>query len=365
MECQPIRRLRVHVARLPGVPVLPVAAAAIRASGAPDAPACDARIYGALEGVFRDSMEFVGTAACADVIVCAHDASTHRDAARAVTERLRRTARPIFYHSESDDLRPTAPVSGKVFRSSTLASRRRPHEEIATGCVPDLTAERSPHLPQWAGWSDRPTVGFIGHVAGGLRSITYLRRGWQHFHGFTLRERVLRRLEESDAVLPAFTRRGTNLGPPMAGTDGDALRRAMRQEYVDSVFANSYALCIRGAGNWSYRFFEALSAGRIPVLIDTDCALPLEQSVRWERHICRIPAADLHEAPRMIAAFHDQLGPVGHAEMQRRNRELWETRLCPERFFPDALAELAAFTAKVQAQPQASGHLHLARDLAD
>jgi hypothetical protein len=67
----------------------------------------------------------------------------------------------------------------------------------------------------------------------------------------------------------------------------------------------------------------------------------------------------------MIAAFHDQLGPVGHAEMQRRNRELWETRLCPERFFPDALAELAAFTAKVQAQPQASGHLHLARDLAD
>jgi hypothetical protein len=208
--------------------------------------------------------------------------------------------------------------------------------------VPDLTSERTADMSDWAPRGLRPTLGFIGHVAKGFGSIRYLQRGWQNYYGFTLRERVLRAFERDDGIACAFTRRGRNLGPPMSGIDGDLVRQSMRREYVDSVFSNLYALCVRGAGNWSYRFFEALSAGRIPVLIDTDCALPLEQSVRWERHICRIPAADLHEAPRMIAAFHDQLGPVGHAEMQRRNRELWETRLCPERFFPDSLAGLAA-----------------------
>jgi hypothetical protein len=333
---------RVSIARIPGVPVLPVAAAAMHASGAPDAPPIDRRIYGALEASLRDSVEFVSSADNAEVILCAHDASAQRAAARVIADRFGREGPAVFLYSESDDVRPTAPVRGKVFRSSVLASLRRPHEEIATGCVPDLCAERPDGLPEWTPWLDRPTVGFVGHVARGLRSIAYLRRGWQHYHGFTLRERVLRAFESSDAVLSRFTRRGTNLGPPMAGTDGDHLLRTMRREYVASVFENSYALCIRGAGNWSYRFFEALSAGRIPVLIDTDCALPLERSIAWERHICRIPVGELERAPLLLAEFHHQLGPSGHAEIQRRNLALWQTTLCPARFFLDAITELGA-----------------------
>jgi len=123
----------------------------------------------------------------------------------------------------------------------------------------------------------------------------------------------------------------------MAGTSGSDLRAAMRQEYVDSVFENSYSLCIRGAGNWSYRFFEALSAGRIPVLLDTDCALPLEASVQWDRHVCRIPLKQIKESAAILNRFHRSLGPEGHARIQVANRRLWVDHICPAKFFVNAL----------------------------
>ena len=196
---------------------------------------------------------------------------------------------------------------------------------------------RSDALP----WRPVPAIGFIGHVAGGWRSLGYLKRGWQNYHGFTLRERVLRAFEGSALVQPQFVRRSANLGPPMAGVDGDEDRRRKRAEYVDSVFGCEYALCVRGAGNWSFRFFEALSAGRVPVVIDTDSVLPLEGEVDWSRHLCRIPVRMLADAPRIVAEFHARLGHEGFARMQAGNRRLWEERLEPGVFLARALRGLA------------------------
>jgi hypothetical protein len=151
---------------------------------------------------------------------------------------------------------------------------------------------------------------------------------------------VLRAFEGSTHIDPKFIRRGTNLGPPMANIDMDAERQIKRTEYVDSVFRCDYALCVRGAGNWSFRFFEALSAGRIPVLIDTDSVLPLSDTVNWEGHVCRVPIDRIIEAPRIVANFHQKLGPEGFKAMQLANRELWRASLAPSAFYLRALREL-------------------------
>ena len=98
---------------------------------------------------------------------------------------------------------------------------------------------------------------------------------------------------------------------------------------------------MRGAGNWSFRFFETLSAGRIPVLIDTDSALPLEDRVDWSLHVCRVPVGRLPEAAEIVAAHHRGLGPAGFREVQLRNRELWLGALEPGRFIADSLARTA------------------------
>ena len=60
-----------------------------------------------------------------------------------------------------------------------------------------------------------------------------------------------------------------------AGGDPDAQLQA-RTGYVENLVASDYVLCARGAGNFSYRLYETLSCGRIPVFVDTDCVLPHE-----------------------------------------------------------------------------------------
>ncbi len=319
------------------VPILPIAAAAFAAAGVDTGTPPDERIYGGLVRAFQQHFQIVNLLSEADVVLCAHDISEHPGAAWQVSEAARTNRKSAFFHSQSDDIRPTRAIHGLVYRSSVKGKSRKSHERIATGCVPDLTLERPAQMAEWMAWTERPTLGFMGHVTNGFRSLGYIQRGWQHFHGFRLSVRVLRAFENSELAVTSFTRRSTTLGPPLTGMTGDDLRRAMREAYVESVFSSSYSLCVRGAGNWSYRFFEALSAGRIPVLIDTDCALPLEETVPWDQHICRIPFKSLNDAPRILAEFHESLQPEGLAKVQVANRKLWIDQLAPDKFFIDAL----------------------------
>lgn len=53
-----------------------------------------------------------------------------------------------------------------------------------------------------------------------------------------------------------------------------------RQEFAEHMARTSYVLCPRGCENYSYRAYEALRFGRIPVIIDSDMVLP--SSIDWE-----------------------------------------------------------------------------------
>ena len=55
-------------------------------------------------------------------------------------------------------------------------------------------------------------------------------------------------------------------------------------EYWNNMLDSPFILCIRGNGNFSVRFYETLALGRIPILIDTDCVLPLSNEIDWNKH---------------------------------------------------------------------------------
>lgn len=336
------RPIKIHVLPCtPGVPLLPLVSALGIGGGLSSRSVADRRIFGPLADAADSELMIVEDASNADLLLHPHDALEYLTLAKAASRAASKLRRPTAFLSASDCITPSTLPWGILWRTSAYRSQLRAHERIGTGDVPDLTAEKSADHLEFLPWHSTPTVGFIGHVTSGLKSLAYLRKGWQNYHGFTLRERVLRAFESSTYTDPKFIRRGTNLGPPMANIDMDAERQIKRTEYVDSVFRCDYALCVRGAGNWSFRFFEALSAGRIPVLIDTDSVLPLSDTVNWEGHVCRIPAVKLPEAPQILAEFHQQLGPMGFSLMQTANRELWCSRLSPNAFYPRILRELA------------------------
>ena len=64
-------------------------------------------------------------------------------------------------------------------------------------------------------------------------------------------------------------------------------------EYKGHLKKNTYIVCARGSENYSFRIYETLNFGRIPVIIDTDVVLPKE--INWARLAIIVPYKSLSE----------------------------------------------------------------------
>ena len=62
-------------------------------------------------------------------------------------------------------------------------------------------------------------------------------------------------------------------------------------EYSRHLERNTYVVCPRGTENYSFRIYEALNFGRIPVIIDTDIVLP--QQIDWQQSAIVVPYGSL------------------------------------------------------------------------
>jgi len=198
-----------------------------------------------------------------------------------------------------------------------------------------------------------PSVSFCGREGGTLgltiweilpKSIT--RRMAANFfcgttHGFRavcafpLRVDAMRVLQRDSRVKTNFIGRGkVGLSPRAAGDS--------RRQFLDNLMGNAYALCVRGSNNQSWRFYEALSLGKIPILIDTNCILPLEDEIPWDRLIVRVPSSQLHELPDRLVAFHSRLSSLEFCQLQKELRSIFE-RLTPARFYPQMLRKVIPY----------------------
>ncbi|MBT8323868.1 MAG: glycosyltransferase family 47 protein, partial [Winogradskyella sp.] len=144
---------------------------------------------------------------------------------------------------------------------------------------------------------DIPSIGFVGHANASLYkwlseiksyfSIN-LRRGLKQiyadyqpfFPSSIIRYKYLSKFIKSNVIHTDFILRESY----RAGANTEEYKRKSTKEFYTNIEQNSYTLCIRGAGNFSVRFYETLAVGRIPVLIDTDCPLPLNDSIDWNVH---------------------------------------------------------------------------------
>ena len=106
----------------------------------------------------------------------------------------------------------------------------------------------------------------------------------------------------------------------------------IRREYVENLRLCDIALCVRGDANASQRFFETLSASRIPLFLDTDCVLPLEERIDYNRVLLRISWKEL---PRIAKRVRDWQGTLRRKmlKIEQEAREIYDTYLRLDRFF--------------------------------
>ena len=193
----------------------------------------------------------------------------------------------------------------------------------------------------------KPKIGFVGHAKGGITKyfkefFIYLRinikrllkleyADYQPFYPSSLkRAHLLKLLEQYDQVTTDFIFRDKY----RAGVLIEEEKADTTKEFYQNIFDNPYTFNMRGRGNFSVRFYETLAVGRIPVLLNTHCLLPLSNTINWNEHCLIIDEADYKSVGKKVLDFHTNLNEAEFINFQKNNRALWEKYLTRHTFFP-------------------------------
>lgn len=202
-------------------------------------------------------------------------------------------------------------------------------------------------------YSELPVIGFCG-LANPLRFQTFIdifkvglknmlsKLGLNYTNPQKLmsttyfRYKILDRLKNSNHLKSNFIIRDRY----RAGVTTDKASHKTTFEFYDNMKNSDYVVCMRGAGNFSNRFYETLAMGRIPVFVNTDCLLPLEDKIDWKKHVVWVEYEDRHDIEKKIIAFHQKLDETSLNNLFESNRNLWENHLQLLPYFKTLLNEI-------------------------
>lgn len=210
----------------------------------------------------------------------------------------------LCFYNDDNDKKFNITSETILYRASFYNSTKLPNELPLIAFSPDYynnTIITEPIL----------SVGYCGHI----------------MHG---RLPYLKSLYESN-IHTDFIIRG---GFWAAGVD----KRTARLDYFKNMTDNLFTFCYRGAGNFSYRFYETLMMGRIPILVNTDCVFP-EESILDDNVGLFINESDLKspdDLPSKITEYYET-HKGSFVDIQKRNRKLWETYYSPIGFLSNTI----------------------------
>lgn len=189
----------------------------------------------------------------------------------------------------------------------------------------------------------QPKIGFVGHANNSMLKL--IKERWSHFKycvdlsrkvlitdaqpfypSSRKRFRLLQQLQKDNRITTNFIFRKRY----HSGFKNTKDKINVTLSFFQNIQTNPYTFCVRGAGNFSVRFYETLAMGRIPFVIDTDFRLPLDQIIDWDAH-CVMASED--QAIAALLDFHHSISPEHFIQMQIDNRKLWLEFLEREAYF--------------------------------
>jgi hypothetical protein len=112
----------------------------------------------------------------------------------------------------------------------------------------------------------------------------------------------------------------------------------LHKEYLSVLNNTQFPLCPRGRGLNSIRFFEALRLGKIPVLIADDTKLPLENRIKYNQFVIRVPESEVLNIENYILDWKN------NNDIEQASKLALKTSLIyfsdPEKFIKISLKEL-------------------------
>lgn len=241
----------------------------------------------------------------------------------------------VFFFSDAAD--PVNIQNAIVFRTSLLKSRK-PSHEYAMPAFKHFLWTRDSAYPEFLPWQQTPSIAFRGQAAPKMKGKAALKNrinllsnhlgGKDLFFlknnfGYLERRNAMHYLQKDKSIHCDFT-----ITSVINSDNKDT-----SQIYRQNVFAHPYNLCASGFGNYSYRLYEVMSAGRIPVFINTDCHLPFEEFIDWKEYAVWVEKKDIPFISHKLKAFHMEMNGELFIQQQQKIRQLWKEYLSPEGFF--------------------------------
>lgn len=96
-----------------------------------------------------------------------------------------------------------------------------------------------------------------------------------------------------------------------------------KELYVQEICRSRFVLCPRGVATSSYRMYETMALGRVPVVISDDWESP--PGIDWDSIILRVPENDIADIPDILRAREGEWRERGE-----RGRAVWEQFFHPD-----------------------------------
>ena len=209
-----------------------------------------------------------------------------------------------FFNDDSDEVFDLPP-NVCLYRTSFYGKTKLPNEYPLIAFSPDY----------FRGIFQKETsIGYCGHI----------------MHG---RKKYLEMLYKSNLKCDFILRRG--FWAP------DIDKQLARKQYFENMENNIFTFCYRGAGNFSYRFYETFMMGRIPIFVNTDCVIPFWNKIKDLNFGIICNEEDLQDnllidiIQSYIEKYKNDL-----IDIQKQNRKLWETYFSPCGFLLETVKDM-------------------------
>ena len=106
------------------------------------------------------------------------------------------------------------------------------------------------------------------------------------------------------------------------GVASEAVLQHQRR-YAAILRDSKFVLCPRGGGLASFRLFETMAAGRVPVIISDDWVPPVGPA--WETMVLRVKEAEVEQVAAIVESREERF-----EEMSRNVQEMWKDWFAPD-----------------------------------
>ena len=233
-----------------------------------------------------------------------------------------------------------------VFRMSGYGSRKQRGHEGLPSMIKDRLEKYSKENFSDFPDNKQPIVGFCGQAdaawSKALQEQTkIIYRNLKSLVGLSphepqtvvattkLRASLLAQLERHPKIRTNFILRKKY----RAGVSTPEEREKTTQEFYQNINSSQYVLCVRGAGNFSVRFYETLMMGRIPLYVHTDGFLPLSNKIDWKHHVVWVDEKEIDQLGEKLVKFHQERTQKDLLGIAKKNRQLWKDYLTLDGFF--------------------------------